>query len=398
MATRAGVGLSGDADSSRAAREASTRALMQAGVNRADWGIVFATGPHRPRYAAVLTAVQECLRTEFLTGCSAWGVIASGEEVEGQPAVAVLAVQSDRIEAETLLAPAGEDAGPHAASEIAVLAGKRSQGVAGEDLLVLLPDPFAFRPELLLKELGRTMPGTPAIGGAAAGTPRADQTFQFYGRNVATRSVAGLYLSGGLQTGIGITQGCQPLGAPCRVTAGGGNLILELDGRPALEVLRSRLPGPLRDELQRLGGHLFVALPPEADQERIDPGEYLVRSLVGADPERGSLAISATIEVGQLLLLVLREGQAARDDLKQMLARVAAAPGRPDYRFGLYFNCAARGASLYGIPGIDSAYISGALPNLPILGLFGNAEIAPLRGSNRFFTHTGVLALVAEVP
>jgi len=371
---------------------------MQAGVNRADWGIVFATGPHRPRYAAVLTAVQECLRTEFLTGCSAWGVIASGEEVEGQPAVAVLAVQSDRIEAETLLAPAGEDAGPHAASEIAVLAGKRSQGVAGEDLLVLLPDPFAFRPELLLKELGRTMPGTPAIGGAAAGTPRADQTFQFYGRNVATRSVAGLYLSGGLQTGIGITQGCQPLGAPCRVTAGGGNLILELDGRPALEVLRSRLPGPLRDELQRLGGHLFVALPPEADQERIDPGEYLVRSLVGADPERGSLAISATIEVGQLLLLVLREGQAARDDLKQMLARVAAAPGRPDYRFGLYFNCAARGASLYGIPGIDSAYISGALPNLPILGLFGNAEIAPLRGSNRFFTHTGVLALVAEVP
>lgn len=369
---------------------------MQAGTERADWGIVFATGPHRPRYAAILAAVQECLRTEYLTGCSAWGVVAESQEVEGQPAVAVLAVQSDRIEAETLLAPAGEDAGPRAALEIATLAGKRSERGPGDDLLVLLPDPFAFRPDLLLRELGRSMPGTLAVGGAASGTPRADQTFQFYGRNVATRAVAGLYLSGAIETRVGITQGCQPLGEPCRVTAGGGNLILELDGRPALDVLRSRLPAPLRDELQRLGGHLFVALPPDPAQDRIEPGEYLVRSLVGADPERGSLAISATINQGQLLLLALREGQSAREDLKQMLARISALPGRPGDRFGLYFNCAARGESLYGMPGIDSAYLSGALGKLPVLGLFGNAEIAPLRGANHCFTHTGVLTVVGE--
>ena len=179
MATKAGVGLSGEADSAKAAREAATKALMQAGVERADWGIVFATGPHRLRYAAILAAVQECLRTDFLSGCSAWGVIASSEEVEGQPAVAVLAVQSDRIEAETLIVPAGNDGGAHAAAEIATLAGRRSAGSPGGDLMILFPDPFAFQPEVLLRELGRTMPGTPAVGGAASGTPRADQTFQF---------------------------------------------------------------------------------------------------------------------------------------------------------------------------------------------------------------------------
>ena len=177
--------------------------------------------------------------------------------------------------------------------------------------------------------------------------------------------------------------------------SGGSNVILELDGRPALDVLRSRLPAALRDAVERLAGHLFVALPPDPLQAQIAPGEYLVRSLLGADPGRGALAVGATIMEGQLILLALREGQAARDDLKQMLARVAAASPPSGYRFGLYFNCAARGSSLYAMPGIDSAYLAGAFGDLPIVGFFGNAEIAPLRGSSRLFTHTGVLALVA---
>jgi small ligand-binding sensory domain FIST len=81
-----------------------------------------------------------------------------------------------------------------------------------------------------------------------------------------------------------------------------------------------------------------------------------------------------------------------------MLRRLGAAMAGAAPRFGLYFNCAARGTSLYGLPGIDAAYLSGAFGELPIVGFFGNAEIAPLRGRNRVFTHTGVLALVGEAP
>jgi small ligand-binding sensory domain FIST len=95
-------------------------------------------------------------------------------------------------------------------------------------------------------------------------------------------------------------------------------------------------------------------------------------------------------------MLVLREAQAAREDLKEMLRRVRQAAEGIGCRFGFYFNCAARGTSLHGVPGIDSAYISGSLGDLPIIGFFGNAEIAPLRGANFLFTHTGVLALVGE--
>jgi small ligand-binding sensory domain FIST len=160
-------------------------------------------------------------------------------------------------------------------------------------------------------------------------------------------------------------------------------------------VLRSRLPGPVAASLERLGGHLFLGLPPDPLQEEILPGEYLVRQLMGIDEERGALVVAATVRAGEPLFVVLREAQAAREDLKEMLRRLGPEVRR-GARFGFYFNCAARGTPLYGMSGIDTAFISSVLGDLPIVGFFGNAEIAPLRGRNRLFTHTGVLALIGE--
>ena len=259
-----------------------------------------------------------------------------------------------------------------------------------------MPDPFSLRADAILEVISRVAPGTTAVGAAASSDPMMDRTFQFFGRNVATRALAALHLSGRIHTSVGITQGCQPLGAPCHVTQGSGNLILELDGRPALETLRSRLPPALRDEVEQLSGHLFVGVPPDAGATRIEPGEYLVRHLLGCDAERGALAVGTEVREGQPLLLVLRDGDAAREDLKQMLDRLAARDAVKNASFGFYFNCAARGSSLYDLPGIDTAYISRSFGDLPIVGFFGNAEIAPLRGTNHLFTYTGVLALVTE--
>jgi small ligand-binding sensory domain FIST len=403
MATSAGAGLSTATEAIPAARQAAAEALRRAGVPRADWGVAFATTAHRPHFAAILAEIQKTLGTDSIAGCSAWGVLAGAEEIEGRPGVVVLAVRSDRIAASTLFASLEAERLDEAARQIAGAAGGAgspgSRAAAGADeLLVLLPDPFATRPDHLLAALERVAPDAVAVGAAASADPSLDHTFQFYGRNVATRAVSGVRLGGRLRHAVGITQGCQPLGEPCRVTRGEGNVILELDARPALEVLRSRLPAGLRDSLARLAGHLFVGLPPDPAQARIEPGEYLVRHLVGLDPERGALIVGSTVLEGQLLVPVLREGGAAREDLKDMLRRLGAAMAGATPRFGLYFNCAARGTSLYGLPGIDAAYLSGAFGELPIVGFFGNAEIAPLRGRNRVFTYTGVLALVGEAP
>jgi small ligand-binding sensory domain FIST len=195
---------------------------------------------------------------------------------------------------------------------------------------------------------------------------------------------------------VGVTQGCRPLGPPCRVTSCSENTVLGLDGHPALQRLRALLPGGLGESIERLGGHLFVGLPPDPAQDRIEPGEYLVRPIVAVDPARQALLLGKEVREGEPLLFVLRDPQSAREDLKGMLGRIAGAAPGSAWSFGLYFNCAGRGASLYGLPGIDSAYLSRQFGSLPIVGFFGNAEIAPLGGVSRLLTYTGVLALVGE--
>jgi small ligand-binding sensory domain FIST len=390
MATRAGSGLSENPDAAQAAREAAGGALRAAGMDGADWAIVFATMPHRPHFAALLGEVQAVTGASTLTGCSGAGVIGGGQEVEDGPAVAVLVARSDRITALALLEPAGDDHGRTAATGLA----RRAGPDAG--LLVTLPDPFTIRLDPMLEAIETAAPGLRLVGAAAAGAPRATGTFQFCGRNVATASLAALRLGGDFRSAIGVTQGCQPLGPPCRVDRAKDNVVLELDGRPALDVLRSRLPASLGDSLARLGGHLFVGLPPDPAQTGIEPGEYLVRPLFAVDPARGALVLGDEVREGQSLVIVLRDSGAARDDLKAMLGRLARERDPSSWSFGLYFNCAGRGAALHGLPGVDSAFIARQFPRLPIAGVFGNAEIAPLRGRNHLFTYTGVLALCGE--
>jgi len=390
MATQAGAGLSENPDTVQAAAEAARAAMDAGGLARADWALVFATMPHRAHFAALLGEVQRTTGAGVLSGCSGAGVVAGDQEVEGGPAVAVLAVRSDRITADAHLEPAGDDQGRAGADALGRRAGP------GAALMIAFPDPFAIRLDAMLEALETTTPGLRAVGAAAAGGKPPSGTFQFCGRNVATASLAALRLGGDLRHAIGITQGCQPLGPPCRVTKAHDNVVLELDGRPALDVLRGRLPAGLGDSLARLGGHLFIGLPPDRSQSALEPGEYLVRPLFAVDPARGALLLGDEVRDGQPLAIVLRDAAAARDDLKAMLGRLAGGDDAAAWDFGLYFNCAGRGAALYGLPGVDSAYIARQFPRLPIAGVFGNAEIAPLRGRNCLFTYTGILALCGE--
>ena len=96
------------------------------------------------------------------------------------------------------------------------------------------------------------------------------------------------------------------------------------------------------------------------------------------------------------MIFTLRDGERARDDLQQMLERQASRLSGKKPAFGFYFNCCARGSSLYGIPGIDSAYIKQGLGDFPLIGMFGGYELAPLGRANHLFAYTGVLALVTE--
>ena len=74
------------------------------------------------------------------------------------------------------------------------------------------------------------------------------------------------------------------------VTRAQGPWILELDGRPALDVYREAAREPLADDLRRAAAFVLAALPRDAAAP-LEPGGYLVRNIAGFAPDANAFAI-----------------------------------------------------------------------------------------------------------
>ncbi len=390
----AGSGYSDHENSIEAANYATKQAMENAGIGEADWAIVFCTFPHRANYQEILNVVCKLTQTKNVTGCSAIGVLSNHGETEARPGIVVLVVSSSTIRSKPFVIYQLGAGGERAGEEIGELL---KPDKTSNSLLALLPDPFHIHPEILFKGVESKLGNIPIVGATASEDPRINDTFEFSGDSVASGAVSGLLLDGEFSYKIDITQGCKLIGPPCVVTGANKNIITELDGQVPFEVLKKRIPNGLLQDTMDLLRLLFVAFPPEPDQTDITGSEYLVRNLIGVDQKSGYVAVPQKVNEGQFIGFTLRNPEMAREDLKQMLNRISSTqnPEKP-FKFGLYFNCCARGSSLYGHQGIDTAYATSVLGDIPFIGFFGNSEFAPIQNKNHLFTYTGVLVLFSD--
>ena len=390
---RAGVGQSSDVLAERAAEQAARQAMAQAGISRADVAVVFFTVEHAARGRELIAALQRITGTDQIVGSSAAGTLTDSGELEGAGALAVLVISSDQCELHPFLFTPLRDRDIQVADRIARICQSFERQ---NSLLALFPDTYNGQPQRLLESLGAEAGFVPVIGAGSSEDGTTQATYQLCGESLDTNAVAGLLLGGPLETLIDITQGCQPITKPMVITKAEGSLIYEIDHRPALEIFAQTLKGPLAEDLRRALMYLFVGLPADRAANSVGPGQYVVRNIVGIDPKKGILAVAEQVAEGEAMIFTLRDGQRARDDLNQMLSRQAEKLAGRRPAFGFYFNCCARGNSLYGVPGIDTAYIRQALGEFPLIGFFGGYELAPLGRANHLFAYTGVLALMVE--
>ncbi len=390
----AGSGYSDCENSLEAANSATKQAMESAGISKADWAMVFCTFPHRANYQEILNIICKITQTKNVSGCSAIGVLSNYGETEAQPGVVVLVVSSSNISSKPFVIYQLGAGGEKAGEEIGELF---QSNKSSNPLLTLLPDPFYIHPEILFKGVESKLGNVPIVGASASEDPRINDTFEFCGDSVASGAVSGLLLDGEFSYKIDITQGCKLIGPPCVITGANKNIITELDGQVPFDVLKKRIPNGLLQDTTDVLHLLFVAFPPEPDQKEINGSEYLVRNLIGVDQKSGHVAVPQNVMEGQTIGFTLRNPEMAREDLKQMLNRISSTqnPEKP-FEFGLYFNCCARGSSLYGHQGIDTAYMTNVLGDIPFIGFFGNSEFAPIKNKNHLFTYTGVLVLFSD--
>jgi small ligand-binding sensory domain FIST len=383
----AGTGLAVGGTADNAALEASLQALEHSGADRADLALVFATGEARARAHEALHAVRRVTGAPIVLGCSGTGILTERREVEEDLAVAVLAVRCDRLVA----TPFWFDRQGERAQLGAELGHQIGSTVAEGGCVLALPDAIGCNPAALLGGLGEALGFVPVLGAVAAGSPM----FELYNTDATEGSLVGVALSG-LSPVLGVTQGCTPIGEPYVITHAEANVIQRIASRPALEVLTQAIRANPNTEARIRHAGVFAGLAMDPAKSPLERGDFLVRNLVGADQASGALAVAERVRIGQTLQFQIRDAQASREDLIEMLDELAGRLAGRRPAFGCYFDCAGRGQGLFGVADHDVTLIREKLGEFPLIGFFGNGEFAPIGRRNFFHNYTGALVIFPE--
>ncbi|HET7517205.1 MAG TPA: FIST C-terminal domain-containing protein, partial [Actinomycetes bacterium] len=259
--------------------------------------------------------------------------------------------------------------------------------------VLLLADPFTVPADSFLERLNDEQPGLPVLGGMVSGAREPGLHRLLSGTELLDGGAVGVALVGPVDIRAVVSQGCRPVGSPFAVTRGEGNVVHELGGQPAIDRLRQMLASLDQHEQELLrGGGLQVGQVIDEHKASFDRGDFLVRGLLGADPETGSIAVADSVEVGQTLQFHVRDADAADEDLELLLMPVTR--WRP--RSVLLFSCNGRGRGFFGEPDHDAARVAAATDAAPMAGFFAQGELGPIGGRNFLHTFTASMAVFCE--
>ncbi len=375
---RFGAGLSTHPEPAVAAGESIGSVVEMVGT-APDLAVVFVSGSMLEHFDDVLDAVRTLLAPVVLVGVSAVGVLGGSEEVEQGHAVSVWAGSlPDPLSADDVrpvrLTVADTGSGP------AVLG---IPSLSEADALVVIADPFRFPAEQFLDDLRSGAPNVPVIGGfASAGQAHGGNRLVLNDREFSDGAVGFIVPSQALD--LTVSQGCRPVGDPWVVTKGAGNLIHELGGRPAMERLQDMVEALEPEDRARAARGLHAGFVLDERQERFFAGDFLIRSVLGADRSTGAIAVGASVEVGDLLQFQVRDADSASLELARLLPDQEAAGA-------LVFTCNGRGTHLFGDAHHDATLIDEATAG-GVAGMFCAGELGPVGGINALHGFTATIA------
>jgi len=345
-------------------------------------GFIYFTDHYAAHAEALLAALRERWPGLAWVGCVGVGVAASGVEYIDEPALVLM------------LAPLPADS-------FEVFSGARMlRHVEPRSALVHADPATPDLAELIVEMSERTSSGYlfgGLVSSRSVGVHIADGVWQ--------GGLSGVAFGDGVPVISRVTQGSQPVGPTREVTACERNVVVELDGQPALSCLLADLGLPGLDDrrqaMPRLRATLVGVTDAAADaataaaaRHRAFGSDVRVRHLIGLDPGRQAVAVAEMLQPGMRLAFCQRDVAAARRDLVRICSEIRdelASPDAPPRRIlgALYISCAGRGGPHFGGPSAELKIVQHALGEVPLAGFFAGGEIA----HHHLYGYTGVLTV-----
>jgi len=347
-----------------------------------DLALLFVTPPHRDGIGDVAQAVRAALNPGTLVGCAAESVVGPAREVERQPAVSLWVGHTGPVtpfHLRSLMTPDGP------------MVTGLPDIPADASGLVAVVDPYSFSHDALLQRLDAEHKGLPVVGGLALAGRGPGSNRLVLDDQVLTDGAVGVVFGPTVAVTAVVSQGCRPIGNPLVVTRAEGSVVYELAGKPALERLGELAECLSEDERQLLyhGVHLGRVI--DEHKAEFGRGDFLIRAVMGGDPNTGAIQVGDRIEVGATTQFQVRDADAADEDLRH-LVEGRAADGV------LLFTCNGRGTNLFGPthPDHDAALLTKSLDGAPLAGMFCAGEIGPVGGHVFLHGFTASVALLTR--
>lgn len=359
-------------------------------------GLVFMSPKFFPDAEQVLEILRLNAQIPLLAGCSGGGLVANAEELEGAGGL-VLALYSlpgaklhaVRFAQDQVVAAAGETGGNY---------WPRESGVAREDVngWLAFVDPFHLDGESWLRSWNQNFPGAPVYGGLSSGSLTEPLTQVYLNGEVFEDGGVAIAVGGDVALAGVISQGCTPIGEAWTLTRVEQNLIRHIGNRPAYAVLTETVQSLPPDEQRKAQGNLHIGLAVNEYLEDFHRGDFLVRNLLGGDPNSGVLAVGALPRMGQTIQFQRRDAAAASEDLDELLRAEKQILADREIYGGCLFCCNGRGKNLFGRPSHDAKLVQAHFGPTGMAGFFCNGEIGPVGGRNFLHGFTASLALFVK--
>jgi small ligand-binding sensory domain FIST len=357
-------------------------------------GMVFMSPKFFPHARQVLEILRVHGQVPLLTGCSSSSLIANGEEIEsaGGLVLALYSLPGAKLKGIRFTQDNVEEADDNE-HFWQVETGVAKKNVNGWLTFI---DPFHLDAESWLRSWNRNYSPLPVYGGLASGSFPEPLTQVYLDGEVFEDGGVAIAVGGEVGLAGVISQGCTPIGEPWTLTRVEQNLIRHIGNRPAYTVLSETVSKLSPEDQRKAQNNLFIGLVVNEYLDEYHRGDFLVRNLLGGDPNSGVLAVGALPRMGQTIQFQRRDAAAADEDMNELLERTEKTlAGRLIYG-GCLFCCNGRGKNLFGRTSHDAALVQAHFNLAGLGGFFCNGEIGPVGEKNFLHTHTAALALFVK--
>ena len=363
------------------------------GAHPVSLGLVFMSPKFFPQAQATLEILRVHARIPLLAGCSSTSLVAGSKEIEDATGIVLALYSLPGAELKGFRFTQTQVEAADGQSYWSLESGVPPTHTNGWLAFI---DPFHLDAENWIRSWNESFAPLPTFGGLASG-PVSEQATQIY-LNGEVFEDGGVAVSVGGEVKLSgvISQGCTPIGDTWTLTRVEHNLIHQIANRPAYAVLADTVQKLSPADQQKARGNLFIGLVVNEYLEDFHRGDFLVRQLIGGDPNSGVLAVGAQPRAGQTMQFQRRDAAAASEDMRELLERAKTKIGGAMIYGGCLCCCNGRGKNLFGTPDHDAELVQKEIGPLGLAGFFCNGEIGPVGEKNYLHGFTASLALFVK--